>query len=34
MDTLGPIYELLAQGSITTDEFVKLVTDAVAGIPQ
>lgn len=33
MDTLGPIYELLAQGSITVDEFVQLVTDAVAGIP-
>lgn len=31
-DTLGPIFELLAQGSITTDEFVQLVTDAVAGI--
>ncbi len=33
MDTLGPIYELLAQGSINVDEFVQLVTDAVAGIP-
>lgn len=32
-DTLGPIFELLAQGSINTDEFVQLVTDAVAGIP-
>lgn len=32
-DTLGPIFELLAQGSITVDEFVQLVTDAVAGIP-
>lgn len=33
-DTLGPIFELLAQGSISTDQFVQLVTDAVAKIPQ
>ncbi|MCI1209795.1 MAG: extracellular solute-binding protein [Treponema sp.] len=31
-DTLGPIYEMLANGSITTDQFVKMVTDAVAEI--
>lgn len=32
-DTLGPIFELLAQGSITTNQFVQLVSDAVAEIP-
>ena len=32
-DTLGPIFELLAQGSITIDQFVTLVTEAVATIP-
>lgn len=31
-DTLGPIFELLAQGTITTDQFVQMVTEAVAGI--
>ena len=33
MDTLGPIYELLAQKKITTSQFVKMVTDAVATVP-
>ncbi|MHC1748197.1 MAG: ABC transporter substrate-binding protein [Cellulosilyticaceae bacterium] len=32
-DTLGPIFELLAQGSVTTDQFVQLVTDAIAEVP-
>lgn len=32
-DTLGPIYELLAQGQIDTDGFVKMVTDAIATVP-
>lgn len=33
-DTLGPIFELLAQEAISTDQFVQLVTDAVSKIPQ
>jgi raffinose/stachyose/melibiose transport system substrate-binding protein len=32
-DTLGPIYELLAQKKISTDQFVTMVTEAVAAIP-
>ncbi len=32
-DTLGPIYELLAQKKITTKQFAQMVTDAVATVP-
>lgn len=32
-DTLGPIYELLAQGKIDTNGFAKMVTDAIATVP-
>lgn len=31
-DTLGPIYELLAQGNIDEAGFVKMVSEAIAGI--
>jgi raffinose/stachyose/melibiose transport system substrate-binding protein len=32
MNTLGPIYELLANNTITTDQFCQMFTDAVATI--
>lgn len=32
-DTLGPIYELLAQNKITTAQFVDMVADAIATVP-
>lgn len=32
-DTLGPIYELLAQDKITTQQFVEMVTKAIAIVP-
>ncbi len=32
-DTLGPIYELLAQGKISTEEFANMVADAIATVP-
>ncbi|MBQ9495434.1 MAG: extracellular solute-binding protein [Treponema sp.] len=32
-DTLGPIYELLAQKQISTEQFASMVSDAVATIP-
>ncbi|MCR5620715.1 MAG: extracellular solute-binding protein [Treponema sp.] len=32
-DTLGPIYELLAQNKITTTQFVDMVADAIATVP-
>ncbi|GHU67764.1 ABC transporter substrate-binding protein [Clostridia bacterium] len=34
MNTLGPIYELLANGTLDTAAFVQMVTDAIATIPQ
>lgn len=34
MNTLGPIYELLANGTITTDQFAQMFTDAVATIAE
>jgi len=33
MNTLGPIFELLASGEISPEEFVRLFSEAVATIP-
>ena len=33
MNTLGPIFELLAQDAITAEEFVTMVSAEIANIP-